>query len=93
MVREEEATGVEERMVEATTQATSLALPGGASLESVARVETHGMSQADATAVGQQAGGALTTTWTVTAAFWSVGADGGIPPDTRAWMQPSRSSP
>ncbi len=63
--REGEDTGVEGRTVEATTQATSLALQGGTSLESAARAETHGTSQADATAAGQQAGGVLTTTWTV----------------------------
>lgn len=93
VVREEEATGVEGRKVEAITRATSLALPGGTSLENVARAETHGTSRADATAAGQQAGGALTTTWTATAVSWSAGADGGTPVDTRAWMLPSRSSP
>uniref|UniRef100_A0A1A8HK31 Discs, largehomolog-associated protein 3 n=1 Tax=Nothobranchius korthausae TaxID=1143690 RepID=A0A1A8HK31_9TELE len=40
---------------------------GGASHESEAKVETHVMSQADATAAGQWVGGALMTTWTVTA--------------------------
>lgn len=90
--REEEATEVEGRTVEDTTRATSLALPGGTSLESVARAEIRGTSRADATAVGQQAGGVLMTTWTATAASWSVGADGGTQLDMRAWMQRSRSS-
>lgn len=89
--REAGATGVEGRR--ATTQATSLAPQGGTSLENVARVETRGMSQADATAAGQQAGGAPMTTSTVTAATWWVGVDRGIPEDMRAWMLPFRSSP
>lgn len=91
--REGEATGVEGRTEEATTQATSPALPEGTSLENVARAETHDTNQGGATAAGRRAGGALTTTWTATAAFSSVAADGGTQVDTRVWMQPSRSSP
>lgn len=91
--REEEATEVEGRTAGVTIQVTSLVLQGGASLGSVARVETPGTSQAGAIAAGRQAGGALTTTWTATAATWSAGAGEGIPSGMRAWMQPSRSSP
>lgn len=90
---EEEATGVEEKMEEATIRATSLALPEGTSQENAARAETPGTSQADATVAGQQAGGVLMTIWTVTAASWWVEAGEGTPADTRVWMQPSRSSP
>lgn len=92
VAREAGDTGVEERMEGAITQATSLGLPGGTSLENEARAETPGTSRADATVAGRQAGGALMTTWTVTAAFWWAEAEGGTPVDTRVWMQPSRSS-
>lgn len=67
-VREEEGTEVEGRRF--TTQATSPAQRGGASLESGAKVATLGMSQDDVTAAGQLAGGALMTTWTVTVVSW-----------------------
>lgn len=90
-VKEGEDTGVEGRM--ATTLATSLVLLGGVSLESVARVETHGTSRADVIVAERQVGGALMTIWTATAVSWSVGVDGGIPVGTRAWMLLFRSSP
>lgn len=77
----------------ATTQATNLAPPGGASPGNVARAEIHGMSPAAATAAGRQAGGALMITWTAIAASWSVGVDGGIPVGMKALMPPFKSSP
>lgn len=83
-------TGAVERMVEDTTPDISLAPPGGTSPESAARVETPGTSRAGVTAAGQQAGGALMITWTVTVAFWeTAGADTTLV--MRVWMLPYRS--
>lgn len=75
---------------------TSLGRPAATKAENGARVETPAMSlEVPATAAKQPDGGALMTTWIVTAAFWWVqaGVVEAIPPDTRPWMLPFRSLP
>lgn len=88
----EEVTGVEGKMAEATTAATSLALQEEVNLENEARAETPGTSRAGATAARQPAGGAQMTTWIVTVVTSSAEAGEGIRLDTKASMLPSRSS-